>query len=66
MKIIMHGVTSNACADTAYWAVQCAIKDNIQKGRRNFKTYYVSHTGCQKLAFNVCKNKNSFTVYQEG
>jgi hypothetical protein len=60
MKIIMNGIDDEINAAEAFIAVRYAIRDNIKIGRNNFYSYKFSSTNTR---YNVCKNKNSFTVY---
>lgn len=62
MKIIMNGITCGQFAHQAFEAVKRAEKDEIKEGRHNFKTYTF---GLTNRTFSVCKNKESFTVYQQ-
>lgn len=61
MTIIMHYVETETQAAEAFSAVQYAIKNDIQQGRYNFKSYGYS----SGKDYTVCKNKDSFTVYRQ-
>ena len=60
MKIIMNDVNNETEVRQSFIAVEKAIKDDIKKGRNNFKCYTFV---LNNLHISVCKNKDSYATY---